>query len=489
MCFGLGALQIDNHHSLHRPESHACRAATNYGSQIQLQGDVSASDVVILIHAVHALISCRPRMYKTKFERWGLRKNLNVKLKDELQRARPTNSYAMSSSCKLRLSRISAQAAGLEQALTPLISRTWSGSSDDQNVEAVLSNLKIYHQSSSTNGMTKLDDTRAYTSDDLITACKAPNFNTSLFMMESRPQDVWSLYNSGLVLLQKRDFIAARVIFDQACEDMREVLRAKPQDFFRKIFMVLGARQWSRFDDFRRQLLNFVAGMACKALGQSHPLAIILSHLQYRKCLDCSAEPCLRYLSDIASHQEALLLVDSFAVVLIRQQNYERAERVLNVAIANSESVQGYSHEDTRIYLRRLANMYMHQERWAETDTVCRDILQRDEFTAGVCIHDDNMHYDQTQTTTSVPVLKECSIRTMQDLAFLAAQRGDLTLSENWSHRAAQALLRLFTLDQLQDMLSKRGHSGLPDQDDPLACARKVLDCCSSVWCCGDKNG
>jgi hypothetical protein len=432
-------------------------------------------------------------MYKTKFERWGLRKNVNVRLKEELQRACPTISYAMSSSCKLRLSRMSANAAHFERALTPLISRTWSGSSDDQHVEAVLMNMKTYHESTALNDTTNLNDTHTYTSDDLITACKAPNFNTSLFMADSRPQDIWSMYNFGLVLLQKRDFVSARVIFDQACEDMQGVLRAKPQDFFRKIFMVLGARQWSRFDAFRQQLLDFVAAMASKALGQSHPLATTLSYLQYPKCLDCSAEPSLRYLSDIApewygySNQEAHLILDSLAVVLIRQQNYEHAEQVLNTAIAKSASLQGYFHEYTRIYLRRLANMYMHQERWDETEAVCQDILQRDELAARASIDEDNAH-SRNHTATSRFPLKESSIRTMQDLAFLAAQRDDIALSEDWLNRAAQAMLGLFTLDQLQDMLCKRGHGELLDRDDPIACARKVLDCCSSVWCCGDKN-
>jgi hypothetical protein len=427
-------------------------------------------------------------MYKTKFERWGLRKNVNVRLKEELRRARPTISYAMSSSCKLRLSRISSKAAEFERALTPLVSRTWSGSSDDQHVEAVLMSMKTYHEAIALNDTANLNDTHIYTSDDLITACKAPNFNTSLFMVDSRPQDIWSLYNSGLVLLQKRDFATARVIFDQACEDMQGVLRAKPQDFFRKIFMVLGARQWSRFDAFRQQLLDFVAAMASEALGQNHPLATTLSYLQYRNCLDCSAEPSLRYLSDIApewygnSYQEAHLTLDSLAVVLIRQQNYERAELVLTTAIAKSASLHGYFHEYTRIHLRRLANMYMHQERWDETEAVCQDILQRDELAAR-----DNAH-NQNHTATSMFPLKESSIRTMQDLAFLAAQRDDIALSEDWLNRAAQAMLGLFTLDQLQEMLYKRGHSELLDQDDPIAYARKVLDCCSSVWCCGDKN-
>lgn len=389
---------------------------------------------------------------------------------------------------------MSAQVRYSQKAANLMISRVMYISSDDRHVEAVLAHLKMYYEVGPANTISSFYETQNYTSDNLITACRAPNFNSSLFFKGSRPQGPWDLCNRSLVHLQNQDFVLAGKTLSRACEGMQDVLRSKPQDFFRKIFMVLGARGWSRFGEARQRILNFSASMSSKILGSEHPLSITLAHLQDVKCLDKSAEPSLRYLVQILpkrlghGHQEVLLLQDSLAVILIRQERYEKAEAVLINAAAESESYHGFHHEHTRIYLRRLANMYLHQEKWAKGEETCKNILHRDELAVEAALIEYENEQIHSHTARPRPALKESSVRTMQDLAFLAAQRGDFDECEEWLQRAAHVVSRLFTLHEMQDMLSEGDCGLLPDYGDPLACARRVLDCCSPVWCCGDKK-
>jgi tetratricopeptide (TPR) repeat protein len=286
------------------------------------------------------------------------------------------------------------------------------------------------------------------------------------------PEDIWDAFYYGLTLLRMHDYAGARKAFDRACDSARATLLAPPINMFQRLLIVLGTLRWTGFELYRQSILDYTAKLAFNLLGRHHPTAIILQQLRKGSCLEHAAEAILKCSHDLlkeelgSGHVIVLRCKRFISVILRRQKEYQSSENFIQQAISDSAAHNGFHAEETRGALQRLANLYIHQERYADAETICVEVLSRGFSSA------------EAQGES----LDEISIRTLRNLSCLAWLRGRQYSSLEWAHHEVIAALQRWGPVQIRTILVQAGYTQVEQACSDEACARLFLDLCEPIW-------
>ncbi|RMD44389.1 hypothetical protein DV735_g624, partial [Chaetothyriales sp. CBS 134920] len=233
----------------------------------------------------------------------------------------------------------------------------------------------------------------------------------------------WSEFDFGLAMLEEGHNDWAFTSFHLGCRLANFLLSSPSKLFIRNLIMAFGTHRWEQFESLRHQLLNYLAQMASEVLGDVHPIAIILKHCSEGNVLQQCAERALEIMIEVAgassspAHPDVLIIKRSLSVILRRQKNYIKSEKILLDAINDSEVHNGLHAKETRRCLRRLGHLFMEQCRWEEAHEVFQRILNS---APGKSEFQENWIPD------------EISVYTYQHLARMYNDMGDLDTSRYW---------------------------------------------------------
>ena len=243
----------------------------------------------------------------------------------------------------------------------------------------------------------------------------------------------WAEFDYGLAMLEQGLYADAVASFELGCR-LFDLLLSRPSKLFiRNLINAFGSLRWEDFPDSRRGLLQYLADMATVILGGHHSITIILHNLTCDDILAAIAEPALKIMIDTfekdlhAADPDVLLIKRSLSVVLRRQQDFSRAERILKAAIQISTVCHGAEAKETRRCLRRLGHLYMQQRMWKETEAVFRQILR-------TAPRKDNNDNDWPPD--------EISVYTYHHLTQMAQAMGDQQMTRFWFYQELVAAIK-----------------------------------------------
>ena len=248
----------------------------------------------------------------------------------------------------------------------------------------------------------------------------------------------WAEFDFGLSMLEDRHTDLALTSFELGCRLAHLLLSSPSKLFIRNLIMAFGSTRWDQFKPFRQKLLEYLALMASVVLGQKHPITIILENVACGDTLAASAEFSLRLMLQLferayhSAHPDVLLIKRSLSVILRRQRDYHASEEILQSAIKDSSSYNGYDSKETRRCFRRLGHLYMEQCRYEEANTVFQTILKT---APGKSVYQESWIPD------------EISVYTYQHLARMANEVGDQIKCRFWFLKELDAAIKRWGVD------------------------------------------
>ncbi|RMZ82725.1 hypothetical protein DV738_g1505, partial [Chaetothyriales sp. CBS 135597] len=248
----------------------------------------------------------------------------------------------------------------------------------------------------------------------------------------------WSEFDFGLAMLEEGHNDLAFTSFHLGCRLANLLLSSPSKLFIRNLIMAFGTHRWEQFESLRHQLLNYLAQMASEVLGDEHPISSILKHCSQGNVLQQCAERALETMIEVAellslpAHPDVLIIKRSLSVILRRQKNYVKSEKILLDAINDSELLNGPHAKETRRCLRRLGHLFMEQRRWKEAEEVYQRIL---DSAPGKSEFQENWIPD------------EISVYTYQHLASMYSDMGDLDKSRYWLVQELIAAIKRWGLE------------------------------------------
>ena len=243
----------------------------------------------------------------------------------------------------------------------------------------------------------------------------------------------WAEFDYGLAMLEQGMYADAVASFELGCRLFNLLLSRPSKLFIRNLINAFGSLRWADFPDSRKGLLRYLADMATVILCGHHPITIILHNMTCSNILAAASEPALQIMIDIferdshAADPDVLLIKRSLSVVLRRQQEFDKAEKILKTAIQVSTTYLGAEAKETRRCLRRLGHLYMQQSMWQKAKQIYHQILRTAPVTDG-----NNNDWPPD----------EISVYTYHHLTQMAQAMGDQQMTRFWFYQELVAAIK-----------------------------------------------
>ncbi len=188
-------------------------------------------------------------------------------------------------------------------------------------------------------------------------------YGVGIMVQKPTPQ-AWQLINEGFQMVDG-------------------VLLQQSRSMIRLLLRTFGGEGWDRFPELRTCLLRHFASTSAVRLGHSHPLSIILSHLQDEGVLESALEQVFLVLLDTLEKKldptddEMQFLRVDFCFLLRQRRNYALAECYGLRFLREAERVHGQCHSATRGFLLKVGDVYLHQKRHKQAIETFKDVLRR----------------------------------------------------------------------------------------------------------------
>jgi tetratricopeptide (TPR) repeat protein len=269
--------------------------------------------------------------------------------------------------------------------------RPFSTTSNIGRIELILLQTKIYLQSRFGSG------TRSHTrsaATQLLFRNGGDDEKTLYFI--ARWMEKLS-YGVG-ALVQQKPAQGWRMI-NEACEMVHKVLEQEPENLFILLFYGFSDGDWALFPGLSTYLLRFFAKSSAGILGCSHPISVVLYHLQEQEIFAEATSPVFEVLMDAFGENLGPTNFESWALryyycnVLGEQGEYAAAESHGLCFLKQSEEEFGRLHWRTRGLLLNLADIHFLEEQYDLAEKEFQDVVQRcredsdDEFLDWIYIH------------------------------------------------------------------------------------------------------
>jgi hypothetical protein len=244
------------------------------------------------------------------------------------------------------------------------------------------------------------------------------------------------LINGMRALVQHKSAQGWRML-NETCGMFDGVLDQQSQRLFSLLFFAFSDYQWTLQPNLRTHVLRFFTKASAVRLGCSHPLSIVLYHLQEEQIFADAVTPAFQVLMDVAgeklnpTNEEVWRIKDNYCSMLRRRQEYAAAEshglRFLN----QCEEIFGRLHWRTRSLLLELGDVHHLQGLHEIAEREYQDILQRGREDLGDKFPD------------------EFCIYALQHLALICEDRGDVAQCEGyWREMLVGAIEQLGMEDE-----------------------------------------
>ena len=244
---------------------------------------------------------------------------------------------------------------------------------------------------------------------------------------------IWHQFQHSLFLLRQGDTYSAFEDLQRGCRMAKDYLLRPSKQIITSLLTVMGNARWSRHRHLWISILRYMAAMCAGILGLGHPLTHIMTHISSWEAMRAVALPVRRLVLDRYSeqlgpdHPQVLVQKQGLSVELMRDDDFNQSEAVIKQASISSGLAHGESSLARRGCLRRLANLYAEQKRYADAESVFEQVIAMDS--------EANLHRGPTHET---------SIFTCQNLSILHARTGNLAKSGYWARRESDLALSIY---------------------------------------------
>ena len=237
----------------------------------------------------------------------------------------------------------------------------------------------------------------------------------------------WDQLSYGIYLFKVSSNELAWNALRNACDGAGTAIQWEDARGIGKLLTTLSPVNTAVCPEIRQKLLEFIRGMAKYKLGSSHPFTIICQQLSHDQKPREVAERVLRFMLDLlicreGSNSDTTIQIQRMLIKSMRRsKDYDGALRLAKELTSMSSQCWGNGHLETHRARREVEHILMDMGEWDQALAVCLSI-----------IHADNRPWTNTQL-----VEDECVVSTMEDLAKIHENKGDLNLSIEWLLRAA----------------------------------------------------
>jgi tetratricopeptide (TPR) repeat protein len=368
------------------------------------------------------------KMYKTKINQWGLKKNYNTAEKEQLARivklyrdsgrgippltlrnravkmnrvrrfckkqkfleeicdALPAESCSKGTTLPLdapamhRPFATDVLASTLQvvgnSSLSPMLvskmsfdpERPFSTASRDSRIELILFQTKVYHQS-------------------LFDCTKGLNVLNSTAMLDDRASFVicWrDKLTNGAHMISQQKLTRGWQMIDEACHMAKQVLERPHKDLLKNLLYLLGGNEWFMFPDLlRTSLLRFFTKLSAATLGCNHPISVCFYHLQEQEIIADVTITAFEVLMDIArersdpSNRDVWDLKLVYCRLLRERGEYTTAQSYVLQFLKQCEDVFSGVHWRSRSFLFDLAHIHYEQGLHELAEREYQEILQQ----------------------------------------------------------------------------------------------------------------
>ena len=193
----------------------------------------------------------------------------------------------------------------------------------------------------------------------------------------------WESIGRGLELLIKGEMEEAFKAINQGCAMVRLILQAQHRGLLKLFYLLFSDDRWQNFPDLRFNILRFFAEMSVDVLGEDSLLSTIIRLSRSPAVFQGSSQKVLQEVLDLSRFplvkdtNEVGPLKRAECDILRVNHDYAGAEKVAKALIAECEVLHGLYHDETRRALRRLAHVYLDQNRYREAENVYLDVIYR----------------------------------------------------------------------------------------------------------------
>ena len=237
----------------------------------------------------------------------------------------------------------------------------------------------------------------------------------------------WNQLSHGIYLFKVSSNELAWNALRNACGRASTAIQWEDARGIGKLLTTLSPVNTAVCPEIRQKLLGFIHGMAKYKLGSSHPFTIICQQLSHDQKPREVSERVLRFMLDLSicrqgSSSDTTIQTQRMLIKSMRRsKDYDGSLRLAKELISISSQYWGNGHLETQRARREVEHVLMDMGEWDQALEVCLSI-----------IHANNRPWTNTQL-----IEDECIVSTMEDLAKIYENKGDLDLSIEWLLRAA----------------------------------------------------
>jgi tetratricopeptide (TPR) repeat protein len=210
------------------------------------------------------------------------------------------------------------------------------------------------------------------------------------------------------------------------------------------IYLLFSDERWQSFSDLRDILFQYLIGMATQLLGRAHPLTAIIRLCSDAEIFRGSSHVILKVILDISRKHldkdtpEIGQLRRAQCDILRMHRAYDAAEVEAKVLVSENENQLGPNNDETIRALRRLAHIYVHQQKYYFAEAIYNEVLRRSRIE-----RDDDFP-------------SESCIFAYQNLAGIYSKRGDLALAAEYWRLAHDVAVYQFGIEHYESCYCKK---------------------------------
>jgi len=325
-----------------------------------------------------------------------------------------------------------------------------------QEFAYVSSQIRISPPSLSSSSAIELDPRSISTELIYKSISEFSRFGDGCMTFSTLDSPFWDNLGHGLCFFKVGSNDRAWSAIQKACETVESEIKSGNALFILGLLTTLSPVNTALCLEVRASLLVHIAELASLCLGRYHPLAVLagelkrqdIEHWVSEAALSCALDTFTKSLGSI--HDLTFTAQLRHIAFLRRSHEHERALQVAQATITMATALRGPEALQTRRAARHLEHIYMDVGSWAEALTVCFDIVGR---------------VDAFGLPTDGTLQDKYATRTMEDIAKIYENTGDLEKSATWLMKAGTSAFSLWgvgpqtthIVDKLEVLLQRRG--------------------------------